>query len=86
MNNKISDKQIDEIYTAVDVLMKANCWDFLNECFANLDLKVWRTDIDILLSYATASLPAKSKLPAREHFIKTCKSRHPDIKLWKGLD
>ncbi len=85
-NSKVTDEQIDEIYTAIDTLMANGCWNFLNECFANLELKVWRTDLDILLSYATASLPGKSKIPARQHFIKTCKVRHPDIELWKGLE
>jgi|APCry1669193128_1035447.scaffolds.fasta_scaffold22432_2 hypothetical protein len=86
MKNKVTDKQIDEIHTAIDVLMKCGCWNVLNEMFTGLDLKVWRTDIDILLSYATASLSGKKNIPARESFINTCKRIHPDIELWKGLD
>lgn len=76
----------DEVYIAIDILMESNCWEFLNECFSNLDLKVWRTDIDTLLAYATASLPGKSKIPSRVGFINTCKRFHPDVTLWVGLE
>ena len=86
MNSKITDKQIDEIYDAMDALMKAQCWKFLNDFFTDLCPRVWRTDIDILLSYATSTLPAKSKIPSRDKFIKTCKHLFPDVELWKGLD
>jgi hypothetical protein len=86
MKRHITDTELDEIYTSINVLMKSECWNFLNDFFSNLILRVWRTDIDILLSYATASLPGKSKMPAREQFIKTCKRLYPDVELWKGLD
>jgi len=84
--SKIVDKELDEIYTAIDALMKAGCWNFLNEFFEHFCQRVWRTDINILLGYATASLPGKSKIKSREKFIRTCKHLFPDVELWKGLD
>jgi hypothetical protein len=86
MNNKTTDKEIDEIFTAIDALMRAGCWDFLNEFFEHFCQRIWRTNITILLTYATASLPGKSKIPSRERFIKTCKHLYDDVELWKGLD
>lgn len=81
----ISDKDIDEIYDALDVLMTAKCWGFLNSLFIGLTPSAWRTDLDILLAYATASLPAKSKINSRKMFMEQCKKLHPDPELWKGL-
>ena len=79
-------KEIDEIYDAIDALSKSKCWIFLNEYFENLVIRSWRIEIDKLLAYATASFPAKSKIPKRKSFISNCKRLHPDEALWKDLE
>jgi len=84
-STKSLDKQLDEIYDAIDALMTIGAWEFLDDLFVYWDSKVWRTDLDILLALATASLPAKSKLPFRERFMETCLNFYPDPELWKGL-
>lgn len=84
--SKLTDKEMDEIFLAIDSLMRAGCWNFLDEYFENFCQRVWRTDVDVLLTYATASFPGKSKIPSRARFIKTCKNLFPDVELWKGLD
>ena len=82
---KTTDIKLDEIYDAFDALMKAKCWNFIDGYLHDLCMRCWRTDIDILLAYATATLPAKTKLPHRKMFIDTCKHLHPNLELWKGL-
>lgn len=81
-----TDEQLDEIYDAVHALGKLKCFNVLHDILVNLEMKAWRTDLDILLGYATATLPFKSKLPYRVHFINKCKLLHSDPALWKGLD
>jgi hypothetical protein len=78
-------KNIGEIYTAIAVLRTSECWTILNEMFFNLHLRVWRTDIDMLKSYAAASLPAKNHIPNRAIFINTCKELHP-TEDWSRLE
>ena len=87
MNNdcKISDEKLDEIYRSIDVLMIEGSWNFLNELFFLWAASAWKTDLDVLLAYATASFPAKSKILSRKYFMECCMSRYPDEKLWKGL-
>lgn len=80
------DAQLDEIYDSIDALMKLGAWDFLDDLFLYWEGKAWRTKVDILLGYATASLPGKSKLPHRKLFMDACLKFHPDKKLWKGLE
>lgn len=83
--SEVSDKQLDEIYDAIDALMRAGAWSFLDELFVTWEMRIWRTDVDILLAYATASFPAKSKLPSRKFFMSSCLRIYPDAELWKGL-
>ena len=75
----------DEIYISIGVLIKNNCWKFLTEYFFTLRLRVWRTNIDMLRAYATASLPAKSKIVSRQLFMDTCKQLYPSED-WSGLE
>lgn len=84
--NKTTDYELDVIYNAFDALMNAKCWDFIDEYLHNLCMRGWRTDLDYLVAYATATLPAKSKLPHRKMFMDTCKHLHPNLELWKGLE
>jgi hypothetical protein len=86
MKNKTSDKKLDEIYGVVDVLMCEGHWGFLDEFLENLIVRAWRTDIDELLAYATATLPGKSKIPSRAAFVSHCKRLFPEKGLWQGLD
>jgi hypothetical protein len=83
--SKVSDKKLDEIYAAIDALMRVGAWNFLDELFTTWETRVWRTDIDILLAYATASYPAKSNIPSRKFFMSSCLRIHPKPELWKGL-
>lgn len=50
----------------MDALIKAECWEYLNDRFGELTLQVWRHDFNILLAYANATLPAKSKISNRK--------------------
>ena len=81
-----TDKELDEVYAAMDALMLAGCWGFLDEYLHGMIMRSWRTDLDILLAIATATLPGKSKLPARVNFLDNDKRLHPNKELWKGLD
>jgi hypothetical protein len=80
------DIQLDDIYDGVDCLMWGGCWVFLNEHLDNLTPKIWRMNLDIVLGYATATFPGKSKLPSRAAFMNECIRRYPDPELWKGLE
>ncbi len=81
----VSDKKIDEVYFAVELLMYNGCWNVLDELLDSITIKAWRIEKDILLAYATATLPAKSRLPSRGGFIARSMELHPNKKLWKGL-
>lgn len=82
---EVSDRILDEVYSAVDALMREGCWNVLDDMFIYLETKAWRTPLDILLSYATASFPGKSKIPARKFFMDRCLIIHPTPELWNGL-
>ena len=88
MSNNIN-HELDVIYYAIDLLMKNGQWEFLDGVIHDLIIKVWRMDIDILMGYATVTLPGKSKLPSRKVFMEQCIRLHSDPKepdLWKGLE
>ncbi len=74
--------KIKEIHISVDVLISSKCFWILNDIFYGLSLRAWRTDVDELLEYATASLSGKDKIPSRKHFIETCQKLYPDVD-WK---
>jgi hypothetical protein len=80
MNNKI-----DIIYDAMGALIKAECWEYLNDRFNELTLQAWRHDFDILIAYATATLPVKSKISNRNMFMDKCKELYPHDD-WGGLE
>lgn len=82
----VRDAEIDEIYDAIDVLMRSGNFNFLNSLFPYWTSTAWRTSVHILLTYATASLPAKSKLPSRKAFMEECMKLHTEPKLWSGLE
>lgn len=81
-----TDKQLDELYDAMDALMREGCFGFINDYIRDLIPKIWRTDLIILVGYATATLCCKSKLPARKAFMDKCMELYPDKELWKGLE
>lgn len=87
MTNKrtVTDKDLDEIYDAVDLLMCAGAWTNLDHLFAALILDSPGLDLDILLTYATVSFPGKSHIPHRKEFMDKCMKLHPDPSLWAGL-
>ncbi len=86
MKKEVTDADIDEIYNAMDALMKANCFSFINNYLGELVKSTWKMPLDILLAYATVTLPYKSLLPTRKKFIENCMRLHSDSKLWKGLE
>jgi len=86
MKTDIDDVELDELYDAITILMQNNCWTFLDRVIEDFIPRIWRTDIDILLGYATATLPGKSKLPSRVKFLDSCKQIHYYPELWTGLD
>ena len=83
---KITQAELDDVYDTINILMKNSKWGLLTSLFECWEMMAWRTDLDILLGYATASLPGKSNIRSRAKFIETCKRLHPDPELWKGLD
>lgn len=80
------DKELDEIYRAIDALFREGCFDFVDWLLEDKTGQVWRTDVVILVGYATITASAKSKLPSRPMFLAQCKRYHSDPTLWKGLD
>lgn len=82
----MTDKELDEIFDAVDMLMTRGHWNFLDEILQNLTPKIWRSDVDKLVGYATITLAGKSNLPSRPRFIEECKRYHHEKGLWTGLD
>lgn len=86
MSNKKEFNKIDELYDAIGILMMGGCWNFLDEVLIDKANQAWRIDIDILVEYATATFPGKSKLPHRTYFIECCRKFHPDVKNWSGLE
>ena len=83
---RTTDKEIDEIYKAIDALIKAECFGFLDSILKDFIQRIWRTDRDILLAYSTSTLSVKSKLPSRKFFVNTCKTLYNDEEEWKELD
>lgn len=86
MPSKTTDKELNDLYDTIDLLMKNGKWELLNLLFQIWEQRAWRTDLDMLLGCATASFPGKSKIKSRTAFIEKCKSLYPDSELWKGLD
>ena len=78
--------KIDIIYDAMEALIKSECWEYLNDRLMELKHQAWRHELDILMAYATVTLPAKSKISNRRHFIDKCKELHPSEELWTGLE
>jgi hypothetical protein len=83
---KVTDKNLDEIYDAMDTLQKGGHFYFINKFLILQTPGIWREELDILLAYATTTLACKSKLPDRTRFIDECKRFHYDDELWKGLE
>ena len=84
--NKTIQAEIDSVYNSMEALFKAKCYSFVDGILSMIIPQLWRTDLDIILAYATVTLPAKSKLPSRKRFMEVCKYLRPDVELWKGLD
>lgn len=85
----MTDKEIDDIYAAADLLMKKGRWSLLDELMEFYADTAWRMPLDILITWATVTLPVKSKLKNRQWFIEECLKYHSDPddpQLWKGLE
>ena len=89
MDNAMPDKEIDDIYDTADILMKKGRWSLLDNLLEFYAMTAWRMPLDLLLTWATVTLPAKSKLKNRGQFIEACLKFHSDPNepdLWKGLE
>ena len=72
-----TDSQIDEIHQEVDVFLDSGNFEDLDDLLTNLEVEDF--DTDECLSYLTATLPARDKLPARWDFFRRCASRIDDL-------
>lgn len=77
---------IDIIYDEVDRLMNQHDWNCISHKLFRLSYMVHEYPLDGLLAWATATLPAKSKIGNRSMFIEKCKQQYPDPELWRGLE
>lgn len=82
----MTDKELDELYDTADLLMKKGRWSLIDDLLEYYAGAAWRMDVDMLLGWATVTLPAKSKLSKRVQFIDSCIKFHNEPDLWKGLD
>lgn len=78
---KTTDQKLDELYDGIQALAKQECWWFLDSLLQDFTPRIWRTDLDMLLGYATATFPFKSKLPSRVKFLDICKKLYYDPEL-----
>ena len=77
---------IDFIYDEADRLMHQNAWNYLSLRLTLIADMSSGYSLDELLAWATATLPAKSKIENRAMFIEKCKELYPDPELWRGLE
>jgi len=84
--NSTTDKQLDDLYDVIDSMMKDGDWWLLDHLCWIWSSPQSNATLDTRLGIATATLPAKSKLPNRKIFMKECKRLYPDPELWKGLE
>ena len=83
----MSYKELDDLYDTADLLMKKGRWSLIDDLLEYYANSAWRQDVDMLLGWATVTLPAKSKLSKRPQFIASCvKFHHEEPDLWKGLE
>lgn len=82
----MTDKELDELYETADLLMKKGRWSLIDDLLEYYANAAWRMDLDLLLGWATVTLPAKSKLSKRAQFIESCIKFHNEPNLWKGLE
>ena len=89
MDNAMTDKEIDDIYETADLLIKKGRWSLLDNLLEFYAMTAWRMPLDMLITWATVTLPVKSKLKNRKWFINECLKFHSDAddpQLWKGLE
>ena len=65
----VPEKVLDDIHEWVDGRMYDKDYDRLNTAMNVCFLITHEIDLDILMSFLTATLPVKSKLPHRNNFI-----------------
>jgi|ETNmetMinimDraft_2_1059921.scaffolds.fasta_scaffold25498_3 hypothetical protein len=76
---------IDRIYDKIDEMMREGQFKELDDFFGE-DLDVARQEGYVLLSYLTASLPAKFKLPERNRLYEELVKRDYFQEELSGLD
>lgn len=85
MNKIVSDTEIDVIYNYVNDMITKNEWHDLSMLFWNFLPQINEMPLDIILAYATASLPGKNRIKYRRRFLDLCEEMYPDNELWRGL-
>jgi len=82
----MTSKEIDVIYEGVEALLKAKAWEFLDKHMELMIMSIWRTEIDELIVYLTATRCVKSKLPSRAKYFAACTALFPDQEMWKDVE
>lgn len=78
-----NDKCIDFIYDQIDLLFRNNNFHIVDKIISEVNISILSDDI--ILSFLTITLAAKSKLPSREIFFDKVKQRL-ETNLLKGLE
>ena len=83
-----TDQELDEITNLVDSLLTNGRFDLVNTILGSISVDLAKTDV--LLTYLTVTLPAKTKLPNRGEFWNKCHAvfveRGFGENLWMGLE
>ena len=86
---QMTNAEIDDMYEFGDLLMQSGRWSVLDDLLEFYADAAWRMPLDMLITWATITLPAKSKLKNRGRFIEACLKFHSDPNqpsLWQGLE
>ena len=89
LHTQMTTKEIDDIYETTGLLIKKGRWSLLDNLIEFYADTAWRMPLDMLVTWATATLLVKSKLKSRKRFIDNCIKFHWNAKepsLWKGLE
>jgi hypothetical protein len=80
----VSQKEIEKIHNTLDNLFWEGDFEEANNTLENLELT--GEDDDVLITYLTASIPAKTKLPARSRLYEELINRGYTEMDLKGLE
>ena len=75
LHEKLADKLLDLFYDSFNTLLNTKAYGMIDGLISSIDARSSDFDNDILLGILTATLPAKSKLPARENLLKNVRTK-----------